>query len=88
MLSGLLPSSEGKPPAAGIDHPRAVPTPSREARPFSVFFSWGAGELQLEPDGKQMWQGKEERESGGFSGNGCQYRSELSGGWGGRRQEK
>lgn len=91
MLSGLLPSSEGKPPAAGIDHPGAVPTPSREARPFSVFFSWGAGELQLEPDGKQMWQGKEERESGGFSGDGCRTGQSsvggVGGGTGGRRSK-
>lgn len=59
---------EGKHSAAGIDHPRAATTPRREAEPFSVFFSWGAGELQLEPDGKQMWQGRQERDMEGSQG--------------------
>lgn len=42
-LSRRLPSAREKQSAAGIDHPRAIPTPHSEAKPISVFFSWGAG---------------------------------------------
>ena len=42
-LSRRLPSIEGKQSAAGTDHPRATPTPRREAKPILVFFSWRAG---------------------------------------------
>lgn len=42
-LSRQLPSAEGKQSAAGTDHPRATPTPRREAKPVLVFFSWRAG---------------------------------------------
>lgn len=66
---------EGKQAAAGIDHPRAIPTPAVRQSPV-VFSSvggrasggWGT---QLEPDRKQMWQGRKEKGRGGFSGDGC-----------------
>lgn len=73
-LSRRLPSAEGKHSAAGIDHPRAIPTPCSEAKPIRVFFSWGAGLA----GGSHSWSltgnrcgGEGGGGGGGFSGGGC-----------------
>lgn len=59
-------------------------TPSREAEPFSVFFSWGAGRLQLEADGKQMCRGGRRGKVEGSQGiDAAQVRAP----WGGEQEK-